>query len=294
MRRHPRRLIALFIALAMLATLAVSPASALTLQRKWTAKVNGGTNGAIALRAYTDGSGAVTYNLKNLRKNATYTVQIRKGTCANLGTVVRTLTSVKTTSNGTVARTNLASITSMNRIWPAARTENFVVRIVNGTSARCGKFTLVRSTRIQIPSLSIDMPVIRAPSTYPPCRVGMYLKELFQPTEPGVTFIFAHARTGMFLPLLNKSKINDGASMIGMTVKVWTSNSYVHYYTIDKVRRHVTTFDGVFGVKDERLWLQTSEGPNFTYPKLIIEGYRYKTAQSTYAAAHPTPRPVSC
>ena len=122
----------------------------------------------------------------------------------------------------------------------------------------------------------------------------MYLKELYQPTEPGVTFLFGHARTGMLLPLLTASKKNDGAAMIGMTVKVYTSNSKVHYYRIDKVRRHVTTLDGIFGVSDERLWIQTSEGPNFTYPKLIIEGYRYYSKTTTYKASHPRSRAYSC
>ena len=51
---------------------------------------------------------------------------------------------------------------------------------------------------------------------------------------------------------------------------------------------------GVFSLTRESLWLQTSTGPNSTYAKLIVEASRYKTIKSTYAAAHPTARPVSC
>ena len=51
---------------------------------------------------------------------------------------------------------------------------------------------------------------------------------------------------------------------------------------------------GVFSLTSERLWLQTSTGPNYTYAKLIVEASRYKTVKSTYAAAHPTPHPVRC
>jgi hypothetical protein len=112
--------------------------------------------------------------------------------------------------------------------------------------------------------------------------------------EPGVTFIYAHARTGMFLPLLTGSKINNGASLIGMTVRVYTSDSKVVTYTIDKVRRHVTSAQNAAGVMRERLWPQTSEGPNYTYPKLIVEAHRVSTASTTYSISHPTPHPISC
>jgi hypothetical protein len=51
---------------------------------------------------------------------------------------------------------------------------------------------------------------------------------------------------------------------------------------------------GVTSLARERLWLQTSTGPNTSYPKLIVEAIRYKTAKTTYSASHPTARPVSC
>ena len=81
--------------------------------------------------------------------------------------------------------------------------------------------------------------MIKAPTSYPPCGVAMWLRELYQPTEPGVTYIAGHARKGMFLPLLNASKTNDGAAMIGKTIYVYTNNSARHTYTIIQVRRHV-------------------------------------------------------
>ena len=36
------------------------------------------------------------------------------------------------------------------------------------------------------------------------------------PRTPGVSLIYAHARRGMFLPLLSRSKISNGASLIGI------------------------------------------------------------------------------
>jgi hypothetical protein len=122
----------------------------------------------------------------------------------------------------------------------------------------------------------------------------MYLPSVAQPREPGITFIYAHARRGMFLPLLTRWRINAGASLIGRTVKVWTSDSYVSYYRVTRVRKTSNPMTGVFSLTRERLWLQTSTGPNYTYAKLIVEAARYKTVKTTYSASHPTARPVRC
>ena len=121
----------------------------------------------------------------------------------------------------------------------------------------------------------------------------MYLRELSQPGEAGVTFIYAHARKGMFLPLLERSKINNGASLLGMTVKVWTSNNLVTTYQITKVRRHVTTFGNAFDLETQQLWIQTSEGPRGTVGKLIVVAKRIGVEAATQEAA-PVARPVTC
>jgi hypothetical protein len=182
----------------------------------------------------------------------------------------------------------------MSRIWSAARSTSFVVRIVSGTSIRCAGFAFAKATRVAVSGLSINLPVVSGPSGYPLCRVAMYSASLAQPREPGVTFIFAHARTGMFLPLLTRWRINRGASLIGRTVWVWTSDSYVSYYRITRVRVTTNAMAGAYSLTSERLWLQTSTGPNTTYPKLIVEASRYRTVKTTYAASHPTARPVRC
>ena len=158
----------------------------------------------------------------------------------------------------------------MNRIWGKIRFYTVSVRVTSGTSQRCGAFVFNKATRVAINAYSINLPVI-ASSGYPKCGVGMYMRELAQPREPGVTYIYAHARTGMFLPLLNASKVNNGAAMIGKLVRVYTTDNRMVTYQIDRVRRHVSSIQNALGITTERLWLQTSEGPNFTYPKLVIE-----------------------
>lgn len=122
----------------------------------------------------------------------------------------------------------------------------------------------------------------------------MYIQELSQPREAGVALIYAHARKGMFLPLLERSRINKGASLIGATIKVWTGNDLVSAYRITTVRRHVRSLDGVFGIGTEQLWIQTSEGPRGTVAKLIVVAWRVGYAAADHAAAHPTPHPVVC
>jgi hypothetical protein len=291
MRPTRLRLLAILVTLATLFVVGAVPASALTLQRTWWANV--GSNGTLTVRAYTNGVGSATYDLKGLRANATYTVQVRKGTCANLGSVSVKLPAVRTSTTGTVRRANNLYPWTMTDFWSAARKPTFVVRFVSGSSIRCGAFKFVHATRISVSGIGIDLPVIRGTSAYPPCRVALYQASVAQPREPGITFLYAHARTGMFLPLLTSWRRNGGASLIGRTVKVWTSDSYVSYYRITRVRTS-NKLTGIHSLSRERLWLQTSTGPNRTFVKLIVEAVRYKAVKTTYAASHPKARPLRC
>lgn len=151
------------------------------------------------------------------------------------------------------------------------------------------------ATRIVIPAMSIDLPVMRGPSGYPPCNVAMYLRELGQPGEGRAIYIYAHARRGMFLPLLDASKVNNGRRMLGMTVQVYTSHNQVYLYEIFEVRRHQRTLDRALAARSEELWLQTSEGPNSSYPKLqVVARPLGAPTPADPAQSNPTPRPVAC
>ena len=142
--------------------------------------------------------------------------------------------------------------------------------------------------------LGIDIAVIRGNSGYPLCDVAMYSALVAQPREPGVTFIFSHARTGMFLPLLTRWRIDKGKSLIGRTVYVWTSDNVRSTYKIDRVRVTRDAMGGTSTLSVERLWLQTSTGPNTSYPKLVVEAHRVATAASSYSAAHPVSHAHTC
>lgn len=295
MRSTGRGVTAVLISLAILLAFGAVPATALTVQRTWAARVGtSGVNGAVVMRAYTNLSGSVAYSLKGLRPSALYGVQIRTGTCASPGAVAARLTSIRTSASGAVSRADPIDSGTMYLTWTAARTPSFVIRFVSGTSIRCGPFSFVHATRVVVSGLGIDLPIVRGPSGYPYCNVAMYLARAAQPREPGITFIFAHARRGMFLPLLSAWRANRGASLIGRTVKVWTSDSRVVYYRINRVRVTSNAVAGVTSLTTERLWLQTSTGPTTAYPKLIVEAYRYAVYSATYAASHPAAHPIRC
>ena len=109
------------------------------------------------------------------------------------------------------------------------------------------------ATRVAVPGLGIDLPVVlQNGHASPSCDAAMYLQGLSQPGEAGVTFLYAHARTGMFLPLLTASLVNNGSRMIGMKVYVWTSDSHLYTYQITQVRRHQYVIPDIWSSSDPR------------------------------------------
>ena len=153
------------------------------------------------------------------------------------------------------------------------------------------------ATRVVIRRLDIDLPVLLQPDNvglFPLCDVALYLPELGQPGEGRATYIYAHARTGMFLPLLTASLHNNGARMLGMTVEVYTSDNWLFLYTITEVRRHQHSLTDAFDTSFERLFLQTSEGINNSFPKLQVVADYLSSEPTDPALAHPKAHPRVC
>lgn len=154
-----------------------------------------------------------------------------------------------------------------------------------------------------IPALQIDLPVIspdvhvpnQGPDGYPPCDVALYHAAFVQPGEPGTTYLFAHARDGMFLPLLTATETRNGASMLGAIVEVYTDDDLQYVYVITEVKRHATDFSlaaAPAGVS--QLVLQTSEGPRGTVPKLQVLAALQAILPADDTAAHPKAHPRGC
>jgi hypothetical protein len=153
------------------------------------------------------------------------------------------------------------------------------------------------ATRIVIRRLGIDLPVMLQTANYgvyPLCDVALYEPIFSQPGEGRATYIYAHARDGMFLPLLNASQVNNGQRLIGMTVEVYTSDNWRFLYTISEVHRHTLNFDEAIGTNTERLFMQTSEGGHGTIPKLQVVADYLSSDKVDPAAAHPAAHPRIC
>jgi hypothetical protein len=130
--------------------------------------------------------------------------------------------------------------------------------------------------------------------SFPLCDVALYLPSLGQPGQRRATYIYAHAREGMFLPLLTASQKNNGRRMLGMSVEVYTSDDWRFVYEITEVRRHTTSLQDAIDTRTERLWMQTSEGPIGTVPKLQVVADFLVAELADPADAHPTPKPRVC
>lgn len=151
------------------------------------------------------------------------------------------------------------------------------------------------ATRVRVAALDIDLPVVRQPGEdYPWCNVAMYLEELGQPGQGRATYLYAHARAGMFLPILDASLVDDGAAMLGMVVEVWTSDDQRFLYEITEVRRHQLVLTDARNADGEEVWLQTSEGPRGTPGKTQVIARPISQGAADPADAHPEAKPVVC
>ncbi|MEX2548219.1 MAG: sortase [Chloroflexota bacterium] len=160
-----------------------------------------------------------------------------------------------------------------------------------------------RATRVAIPRLGVDLPVVSEEMTvpgnepgYPLCDVAQYLEEFEDPGQPGTTYIYAHARTGMFAPLLAASLIEDGRSLLGLEALLYTSDARLHTYRIFLVKRHATDLSLARDVPpgERRLVLQTSEGPRGTFPILQVAARLVSTVAADLNDAHPVAHPRAC
>jgi hypothetical protein len=149
------------------------------------------------------------------------------------------------------------------------------------------------ATRVRVRGLDIDLAVVKGNSGYPFCNVAMYLPSLSQPGFGKATYLYAHAREGMFLPLLR----TKARQQRGQVVDVWTSDDWLFQYRITEVRRDqsfTTGLDDPSAATTEQLWLQTSQGPGrtFGYTQVIAEPIGARPAD--HRTANPTARPVVC
>jgi hypothetical protein len=171
--------------------------------------------------------------------------------------------------------------------------------------AASGSVTLTGAvaTRITVPALGIDLPVVHSPAReeFPLCNAAEYMSigaDYAYPGLPRVTYLYAHARTGMFGPLLTQSQVNDGQAMVGMWVEVYTDDNQRHVYEIAEVLRHVPADSSAltrpFNAGVDQLWLQTSEDKYSWSTKLQVVANPVGVVASTQADAHPAGKGSVC
>ncbi len=168
---------------------------------------------------------------------------------------------------------------------------------VTDLMARFGPRDWGVATRVVIPSLKIDLPVIESPAQPAPtlCGVAYHLAQSPQPGSAGAVYLYANARQGMFLPLLTASKTNDGQSMMGQEVQVYTSADWRFTYVISGIHRHQRQLPAAVmdPAAPAQLWLQTGEGPPGS-PNLLVVAVLIDAPTIDQTAAHPTAHPVAC
>ncbi len=154
------------------------------------------------------------------------------------------------------------------------------------------------ATRVRIPALDVDLPVIKpagGPNEYPKCGVAMYIQELHQPGQGGATYLYAHARDGMFGPIYELAIVKKKPdTMVGMYVEVFTSDNMRFTYQVTEVRTDQRDLNDAIDAPGEELWLQTSEGPKGTPGKTQLRALPLTIGAATQAESHPKARPFTC
>jgi LPXTG-site transpeptidase (sortase) family protein len=124
--------------------------------------------------------------------------------------------------------------------------------------------------RIQIPRLQIDLPIAEGDLTRDvdlgktPEGFAFHLPGTSIPGLGSNTYLYAHARTGMFLTLWS--------AQVGDQVFISTPDLRALRYVIAEVHPRVPPEDvsWVQPTPTERLTLQTSTGPNPTDPRFVV------------------------
>ena len=124
--------------------------------------------------------------------------------------------------------------------------------------------------RIQIPRLSIDLPIAEGDvardidQQKTPEGFALHLPGTSIPGLGSNTYLYAHARTGMFLALWKAQP--------GDQVLISTPDLRELKYVVAEVRQRVAPDDvsWVQATPGERLTLQTSTGPNPNDPRFVV------------------------
>ena len=156
----------------------------------------------------------------------------------------------------------------------ATSVEPTAAAIVSSTAApiatRDPRMPIPLGYRIQIPRLGIDLPIAEGDvardidQQKTPVGFAFHLPGTSIPGLGSNTYLYAHARTGMFLALWSAKP--------GDAVFISTPDLRGMQYVVAEIHPGVAPEDvsWVRATDDERLTLQTSTGPNPTDPRFVV------------------------
>ncbi|HKC90220.1 MAG TPA: sortase [Candidatus Limnocylindria bacterium] len=124
--------------------------------------------------------------------------------------------------------------------------------------------------RIEVPRLGIDLPITEGDIERDvivqktPENFAFHFPGTALPGTIGNSYIYAHARTGMFLSLWN--------ARVGDQVSITTPAGVELKFVVTEVHPRVPPADTSWlqPSSDERLTLQTSTGPNSSDPRFVV------------------------
>jgi sortase family protein len=124
--------------------------------------------------------------------------------------------------------------------------------------------------RVKVARLGIDLPIREGivqrdvEQQQTPEDFAFHLPGTAIPGEIGNTYLYAHARRGMFLSLWD--------AKVGDVVEITTPDGRTLHYEVSEVRPRVAPTDVSVAqaTTDERLTLQTSTGPSPEDPRFVV------------------------
>lgn len=124
--------------------------------------------------------------------------------------------------------------------------------------------------RVKVPRLGIDLPIREGivqrdvEQQQTPEDFAFHLPGTVLPGETGNSYLYAHARRGMFLSLWD--------ARVGDLVEIATPDGRTLQYEVSEVRPRVAPTDVSVAqsTTDERLTLQTSTGPSPEDPRFVV------------------------
>lgn len=129
-----------------------------------------------------------------------------------------------------------------------------------GASAPTG----IVAVRIRIDRLGIDLPIVEGDGVTAPDREAAHFPGTAWPDAGSNTYIYGHAREGLFLPLWEAA--------IGDQVTLTLADGSTRCFAIDEIRPRTAWNDlsVLMPTPDERLTLQTSTSYTPTAPRFVV------------------------